>query len=107
MYTWHITSAIFHLPSKNYYNLLKFDEVLTETIFAQFFLRHRVYIYGNTSPAPEKPGKYLKHLSGAGEIFIHTFPARISAYTNLYGAGEAGEAGEVFIYTAVRYTKLI
>jgi len=33
------------------------------------------YFLSDTSPAPEKPGKYLKHLSGAAEVFIHTFPA--------------------------------
>ena len=50
---------------------------------------------------------------GAGEaweVFKNTFPAlekylyklfrrRRSAYIHLFGAGEAGEAGEVFIYT--------
>src|SRR6218665_2024371 len=55
----------------------------------------------DTSPAPEKPEKYLKtlfrrrksiytHSSGAGEVLI---------YIHLFGAWEAGEVGEVFIYT--------
>ena len=49
------------------------------------------YYLSDTSPAPEKPGKYLK---------TH-FRRRRSAYIHLFGAGEAeeaGEAGEVFIY---------
>ena len=52
------------------------------------------YYLSDTSPAPEKPGKFLKT----------PFRRRRSAYMYilLSGAGEAGEAGEaveVFIYT--------
>jgi len=53
------------------------------------------------------------HFSGAGEaweVFENTFPApgkylyilfrrQRSAYIHLSGAGEAGEVGEVFVYT--------
>jgi len=61
---------------------------------------------------PEKPGEYLKtpfrcrrsiytHFSGAGEVLIiSTSPAPEAAYIHLSGAGEAGEAGEVFMNTA-------
>ena len=48
------------------------------------------YFLSNASPAPEKPGKYLKT----------NFQRRRSSYTHISGAElEAGEAGEVFIYT--------
>jgi len=45
-------------------------------------------IFENTFPAPEK---YLYTL----------FLSQRSAYIHLSGAGEAGEAGEVFIYTVL------
>jgi len=59
------------------------------------------------------------YLSGAGEaweVFENTFPAPgkylytlfrcwRSAYIHLSGAGEAGEAGEVFIYTGLIHIK--
>ena len=49
--------------------------------------RYQISIYRNTSPAPEKPGKYLKapfrrrrsistHFSGAGEVLIYTYLAQ-------------------------------
>ena len=53
----------------------------------------------DTSPAPEKPGKYLKTPFRPGEVFIHTFMAPEKFLHTLFGAGETGEAGEVFIYT--------
>ena len=43
------------------------------------------------------------HFSGAGEVFIYTGEVFIctagEVFIHLSGAGEAGEAGEVFIYT--------
>jgi len=57
-------------------------------------------VFKYTSPAPEKPGKYLNT----------PFRRRRSIYTHLSGAGEAGEAGEdgeVFIYTGNVYTRYI
>ena len=47
----------------------------------------------DTAPAPKKAGAvsiYI-HFSGAREVFIYTSPAGET--------GEAGKAGEVFIYT--------
>ena len=58
----------------------------------------------------------ISFLSGAGEaweVFKNTFPPpekclytliwhRRSAYIHLFGAGEAGETGEVFIYTRLK-----
>ena len=57
------------------------------------------YIYRNTSPAPEKPRKYLKtpfrhrrsiytHFSSAGEVLIYT-----------YLAPERPEKPEKYLYT--------
>jgi len=34
-----------YIPTKVYYNWWKFDKVLTQNNFSQFFLRHSVYIY--------------------------------------------------------------
>src|SRR6218665_198038 len=61
-----------------------------------------LYIYSSDiSPAPEKPGKCLKTpiLKRRRSIYAHLlFRRRRSAYLHLFGAGEAGEAGEVFIH---------
>src|SRR6218665_2263191 len=48
-----------------------------------------IYTFYNTFPGPKKYF-YIHH---AGEVFMH-----------FSGAGEAGEAGEVFIYTRLRRT---
>src|SRR6218665_671203 len=58
-------------------------------------------LFKYTSPAPEKPGKYLKPpFRRRRSIYRPThFRRRRSAYIHLSGVGEAGEAGEVFIYT--------
>ena len=65
-------------------------------------------IFKCTSPAPEKPGKYLKTPFPAPEKYLYTlFRRRRIAYIHLSGAGEAGELGEaeeVFIYTAMNIT---
>jgi len=58
-------------------------------LYIEILLRRRRSIK-YTSPAPNEPGKYLKT----------PFRRRRSAYIHLSGAGEAGEAGEVFMYTA-------
>src|SRR6218665_1596260 len=66
-----------------------------------------VIIY--TSPAPEKcintspatpPEKYL--YTPVGEVFIYTAG---EVFIHFSGAGEAGEAGEVFIYTGCKILK--
>jgi len=63
-------------------------------------------VYLNTSPASEKYFyiyyTYLIYLSGAGEaweVFKTPFRRRRSTYIHLPATGEAGKAGEVFIYT--------
>ena|SRR6218665_1442218 len=55
--------------------------------------RYHISIYRNTSLAPEKPRirSILKHLSGAGEVFI-LFRGRRSAYIHLSQLSGAGEA---------------
>src|SRR6218665_1817423 len=92
-----------------------------------------MYLF-DTSPAPEKPGKYLKTPSDAGEVFIHTFPApkkcfytliwhrrgrrsRRSIYTHFSGAEEVllytylaperPEKPEKYLYTPVLTTNYI
>src|SRR6218665_3154871 len=72
-------------------------------------------VYINTYPAPENYFYIYTYLiplraGEAWEIFKNIFPApekylytlfrrRRSAYIHLSGDGEAGEAGEVFVYT--------
>src|SRR6218665_1848178 len=54
------------------------------------------YYLSDTSPAPEKPGKYLKTPFQRRRSINTLFRRRRSAYIHLFGTGEAGE---VFIYT--------
>ena len=60
-------------------------------------------ILSDTSPAPEKPGKYLyayTSLRRPRSIYTH-FSGTRGVYIHLSGAGEAEEAGLVFIYTEI------
>src|SRR6218665_1614555 len=58
-------------------------------------------VFLNTSQASSAPERYeISNTSPAPEKYLYTlFRRRRSAYIHLFGAGEAGEAGEVFIYT--------
>src|SRR6218665_2735837 len=62
-------------------------------------------IFKYTSLAPEKPGKYLKTpFRRRRSICTHSlFRRRRSAYIHLSGAGEASEAGQVFINTILPF----
>jgi len=52
------------------------------------------------SPAPERCHIHVSYTSPAPDKYLYAlFRRRRSAYIHLFGAGEAGEAGEVFIYT--------
>src|SRR6218665_3189230 len=54
-----------------------------------------IWVYlSEASPALEKPGEYLKHLSGAGDVFIHFSGAgEVLIYTYL--------APEMYLYTPI------
>jgi len=77
-------------------------DIFTATFCSRHFQLEPIYLSAaDTSPAPEKSGKYLKTPFRPRRrlVFIHTFPAPEECLYTLIWRRRAGEAEKVFIYT--------